>query len=130
VAHIIILSEDRMFSGLLARNLQVHEHHVEIYLVNQQVPLSFLASTSTSTTTLWIMDMGSLDELHEQTCASLAEWCHQLPQPSILLVDGSWSRGQVQAFDATATLTKPFAMDRLMHKVDELSAAHPPEEAI
>jgi len=129
VAYIIILSEDRLFSRLLARNLQAHEHQVEVYLVHQQSPMSFLASSATSTTTLWIIDMGWFDDHHEPTYTSLAEWSRHLPQPSILLVDGSWSQSRVQAFHATATITKPFAMSHLMHAVNELSAP-PPEEPI
>lgn len=127
MAHIIILSEDRVFSRLLAQNLQAREHQAEVYLVHQQLPMSFLASPTISTTTLWIMDMGWFDELREPTYGSLVEWCRHLPQPSILLVDGSWSQSQVQAFRATATLTKPFDMSCLMQAVEELSALLPPE---
>ncbi len=130
MAHIIILSEDRIFSRLLAQNLQVHEHQAEVYLVHQQLPTSFLASPDTSTTTLWIMDLGWFDDLREPTYVSLVEWCQHLSQPSILLVDGSWSQGHVQAFHATTTFTKPFNMSCLMQAVDQLSGTLPPEKQL
>ncbi|MEE8442755.1 MAG: hypothetical protein V3S37_03310 [Dehalococcoidia bacterium] len=130
MAHIIILSEDLVFSHLLAQNLQVHEHQAEVYPVHQQLPTSSLTPPATSATTLWIIDLGWFDDLQEPTYVNLVDWCRHLSKPSILLVDGSWSQSQVQAFHATTTFTKPFNMSCLMQAVDQLSGTLRPEKQL
>ena len=127
VANIVILSEDRLFSSLVVRNLEAQGHEANIYLLNRQRPLSFLASPSTSDVFLWVMDLAWFEESREPIYAKLADWCTHLYQPSILLLDTSWEYSHVQAFNATAILTKPFGMDRLLDMVQQLCDKPTPE---
>ncbi len=119
MANIAILSEDRLFSTLISRNLQTHGHEVHIYLLNQQHPLGFLASTDCAEVSLWLLDLVWFDVAREAVYTSLADWCSHVRQPSVLLVDASWGDSQVRTFHATTTLTKPFDMKSLVDVVQQ-----------
>jgi DNA-binding response OmpR family regulator len=121
VQHIAILSEDRVFSSLLARNLQSHGHQVEIHLLNARSPLSFLESWSAGDTSVWILDMGWYDTPRHSVYATLSEWCRGVPQPTVLLLDASWNVDQARMFNATSTLNKPFPVTNLVSVVNRLS---------
>ncbi|MBI2171600.1 MAG: universal stress protein [Chloroflexi bacterium] len=118
--HVTILSEDRVFSALLARNLEAQGHRVDIHLVNPELPLSFLASPATWDTSLWVLDLSWYSEARTQTYAALAEWCRGQRRPAIMLVDSSWDGDEVRTFGAAATLAKPFPMTSFLVLVSRL----------
>ncbi|MBI4340275.1 MAG: hypothetical protein HY680_10060 [Chloroflexi bacterium] len=107
---ISIISEDRVFCALLARNLERGGHQVDCYLANWRRPLCFLASRGISATELWVLDMSWRLSTYLETYAILGRWCRELPRPAILLVDDSWDASAVAVFAAEASLVKPFSM--------------------
>lgn len=118
--HVTILSEDRVFSALLARNLETQGYQVDIHLVNPALPLSFLASPASWDTSLWVLDLSWYSEARAQTYAALAEWCRGQRRPAVLLVDGSWDGVEVRTFSAAAALTKPFSMASFLVLISRL----------
>lgn len=124
---ITILSEDRVFSTLLSRNLEAQGHQVDIHLVNGVLPLSFLASPATWNTDIWVLDMSWHSDASESTYEVLSAWCRQQAQPAMLLVDNSWDAQAAGAFAAAATLTKPFSMVRFLQLVQQLAGVTLPK---
>ncbi|MBI4339668.1 MAG: universal stress protein [Chloroflexi bacterium] len=120
--HITILSEDRVFSTLLVRNLQAQGYSVDIHLLNLQLPLSFLASPSTWDTSLWVLDLNWFNDPWARTYPALAEWSTTLPQPAVLLVDTSWDAELLKSFRAAAILTKPFSIVSFLQVVKRLKS--------
>lgn len=118
--HITILSEDRVFSTLLARNLQAQGHEVDIHLLNLQLPLSFLASAASWDTSLWILDLSWFDYAKSWAYRTLAEWCGSVRRPFVLLVDDSWDARWVRVFRSRAALSKPFAMVNFLQLVNKV----------
>ncbi len=128
---ITILSEDRVFSTLLSRNLEAQGHRVDIHLVNPLLPLSFLASPATWDSDLWVLDLSWHSDTGKRTYDVLAEWCRQQTRPALLLIDNSWDAQAVGAFRPAGTLTKPFSVVRflqLVHNLTEGAPATPTEQ--
>ncbi|GEM_PF-309331 len=122
---ITILSEDRVFSTLLSRNLEAQGHQVDIHLVNGVLPLSFLASPATWNTDIWVLDLNWHSDASERTYEVLSEWCRKQSQPAVLLVDNSWDVQATGAFGAATALTKPFSMMRFLQSVQQLADTTP-----
>ena len=121
MSRITVLSEDRVFSALVSRNLQMRGHQVAVWEIHPG-SLEILGPVKTAEVAeavdLVILDLHWYDPSRQESYQRLVDVATKLRKPMLLLVDGTWTADLVASFHAVATLRKPFSIDRVIEAVE------------
>ena len=119
MSRIIVLSEDRVFSGLVSRNLQQRGHQVAAHLLNAGTIGSPYLLDLVAKEGLVTLDLDWFDSARLATYRRMVALIAGLRKTVILLVDSTWPKLWADQFGATVTLHKPFSIDHVVQAVEQ-----------